>query len=105
MTENQLTDYFKKTKNPDPIEGIYENSNYKLAVTQVQPNLFYATIIKTQNENWKAGEVKLTIKKINKKYTGTFYEGDKSDVSEHQVQIADNILDFDIVFLKKYSQS
>jgi len=101
LTENQLTDYFKKTKNPDPIEGIYENSNYKLAVTQVQPNLFYATIIKTQNENWKAGEVKLTIKKINKKYTGTFYEGDKSDVSEHQVQIVDNILDFDIVFFEK----
>jgi hypothetical protein len=101
LTENQLTDYFKKTKNLDPIEGFYENSNYKLAVTQVKPNLFYATINKTQNENWKPGEVKLAIKKINKKYIGTFYEGDKSDISEHNVQLVDNILDFDIVFFEK----
>lgn len=101
LTENQLTDHLKKTKKLDPIEGIYENSSYKLAVIQVKPNLFYATIIETKNENWKAGEVKLTIKKINKKYVGTFYEGDKSDFSEHNVQIVDNILDFDIVFYEK----
>ncbi len=101
LTENQLTDYFKKNKKLDPIEGIYENSSYKLSITQAKPNLYYATIIKTQNENWKEGEVKLTIKKINQKYLGTFYEGDKTDFSEHDVKIVDNILDFDIVFYEK----
>lgn len=101
LTESQLNNYFSKTKNLDPIEGIYENSSYKLGITQVNPNLFYATIITTENENWKAGEVKLVIEKIGDKYEGKFYEGDKSDISGHKVQVVDNILDFDIVFYEK----
>jgi len=101
LTESQITNYFSKTKKLDPIEGIYKSSSYKLGITQVTPNLFYATIITTKNENWKAGEVKLVIKKIGDKYEGTFYEGDKSDISAHKVQVVDNILDFDIVFYEK----
>ncbi len=72
-----------------------------LGVTKVKPNVFYASVITTSNENWKPGEVKLVIQKIGKEYKGTFYEGDKSDNSTHKVQLVDNILDFDIVFYEK----
>ena len=101
LTESQMMDYFAKTKKPDPIEGIYESASYRLGVTKVKPGVFYATIITTTNENWKPGEVKLVINKTGKKYTGTFYEGDKSDTSTHNVLVEDNILDFDIVFYEK----
>lgn len=101
LTEAQIREYFSKARTLDPIEGIYESSSYKLGVTQVEPNLFYATIITTANENWKAGEVKLTIQKMGDDYEGTFYEGDKSDKTIHKVLLADNILDFDIIFFEK----
>lgn len=101
LTEAQIRDYFSKSKSLDPIEGIYESSSYKLGVTQVEPNLFYATIITTSNENWNAGEVKLTIQKSGNSYEGTFYEGDKSDKTTHRVLLADNILDFDIIFFER----
>lgn len=101
LTQSQINNYFSKAKKLDLIEGIYESSSYKLGITQVKPNLFYATIISTKNENWKVGEVKLVIKKTGTKYEGTFYEGDKSDISTHKVQVVDNILDFDIVFYEK----
>jgi hypothetical protein len=101
MDESQINSYFLNTKNLDPIEGIYESSSYKLGITQVKQNLFYATILSTKNDNWKVGEVKLVINKRNDKYDGLFYEGDKSDISTHNVQLVDNILDFDIVFYEK----
>lgn len=101
LTESQIMAYYSKSKKLDAIEGIYESASYKLGITKVKPNLFYATIITTSNENWKPGEVKLVIKKIGTQYEGTFYEGDKSDISTHQVQVEGNILDFDIVFYEK----
>ena len=101
FSESQIIDYLSTTKKLDPIEGIYESSSYKLGITQVEPNVFYATIITTQNENWKVGEVKLVIKKNGDNYEGTFYEGDKSDLSLHKVQLVDNLLDFDILFFEK----
>ncbi len=103
LSELQVNQYVSKAKKLDPIEGIYESPSYRLGITQVQPNLFYATVITTQNENWKAGEVKLVITKSDGAYEGTFYEGDKSDVSTHKVQLVDNILDFEILFFEKIS--
>ena len=93
--------YFKKTKSLDPIEGIYTHPSYQLAITKIKPNLFYATILSTKNENWKPGEVKLTITKKGEEYLGTFYEGDKSNFSIHKVKLVGNILDFDIIFFEK----
>jgi hypothetical protein len=101
LTESQIMKYFSTSKKLDPIEGIYESPSYKLGITKIKQNLFYATIITTSNENWKSGEVKLVIKKDGTKYEGTFYEGDKSDISTNPVNIIDNILDFDIVFYEK----
>ena len=107
LTHNLSVDeanvYFKKTKSPDPIEGIYSHPSYQLAITKIKPNLFYATILSTTNENWKPNEVKLTIIKKGKEYLGTFYDGDKSDFSTHKVKLEDNILDFDIAFFEKQS--
>lgn len=101
LTETQIMTYLSKGKRLDPIEGVYENASYKLGITKVKPGLFYATIITTTNENWKPGEIKLVIKRIGDKYEGTFYEGDKSGISTHEVQVKNNILDFDIVFYEK----
>ncbi|MGB4905842.1 MAG: hypothetical protein WBO91_12880, partial [Saprospiraceae bacterium] len=103
LSVDEANDYFMKTKSPDPIEGIYSHPSYQLAITKIKPNLFYATILSTTNENWKPNEVKLTIIKKGKEYLGTFYDGDKSDFSTHKVKLADNILDFDIAFFEKQS--
>ena len=102
-TESSVASYLAMNKNLDPIEGIYSNSSYRLAVTKVKPNVFYATVLTTSNDNWKPGEVKLVIVKKGNHYEGTFYEGDKSGISTHKVQLVDNILDFDIVFYEKNS--
>ncbi|MDP3392662.1 S41 family peptidase [Sediminibacterium sp.] len=101
LTENQIIAYLDQSKKLDPIEGIYESASYKLGVTKINDRQFHAVILSTTNQNWKIGEVKLVIQKVGSKYQGTFYEGDKSDQSEHEVQIVDNILDFDIVFYEK----
>jgi hypothetical protein len=74
-----------------------------LGITKINEHLFYATILTTTNSNWKAGEVKLTIEKNNNTYKGTFYQGDKTDTSQHLVKLVDNILDFDIIFFEKIS--
>lgn len=107
LTHNLSVDranaYFKKTKSLDPIEGIYSHPSYQLAITKIKPNLFYATILSTSNENWKPNEVKLTIIKKGKVYLGTFYAGDKSDISTHNVKLVGNILDFEIMFFEKQS--
>lgn len=103
LSEEEAISYFKNNKSPDPVEGIYTHPVYKLAITKIEPNLFYATVLSSQNGNWKPGEVKLTITKKGKEYFGTFYEGDKSDLSNHPVKLVDNILDFDIVYLEKQS--
>jgi hypothetical protein len=103
ITENQANAYFENTKMLDPIEGIYTHPSYTLAITQAAPNVFYATVLATKNKHWKPGDVKLVITKKDNVYEGTFYEGDKSDVSNHTVQLVDNILDFDIVFFEKIS--
>ena len=71
LSVDEANDYFKKTKSPDPIEGIYSHPSYQLAITKIKPNLFYATILSTTNENWKPNEVKLTIIKKGKEYLGT----------------------------------
>ena len=105
LSEKQIEEYLAKQKKLDPIEGIYKSSSYKLGITRAKANLFYATIISTSNSNWKPGEVKLTIKKVNNSYRGSFYEGDKSDQSDHAVKLVDNILDFDIVFFEKISST
>lgn len=101
LSEIDIDKYLKSNKRLDSIEGIYISSSYKLGITKVKPDLFYATIITTTNENWKPGEVKLVIQKSGKVYSGTFYEGDKSGISSHKVFLANNILDFDIVFYEK----
>lgn len=103
LVEREIIDYFAKTKMLDPIEGIYTHPSYKLAITKIKTNLFYATILTTKNENWKPGEVKLVINKKGKQYSGIFYEGDKSNFSIHNIKLVDNILDFDIVFFEKIS--
>ncbi|TDB68044.1 S41 family peptidase [Arundinibacter roseus] len=101
LTESEIKSYISTTKNIDPIEGIYESSSYTLGITQAKENLYYATILATANENWKVGEVKLVIQKMGDTYTGSFYEGDKSDISTHEVKVVHNILDFDIIFFEK----
>ena len=101
LNESSIEAYLKSATNLDPIEGFYLHPSYKLGITRVGPNLFHAGVITTQNNNWKPGDVKLVIRKIGDRYEGTFYEGDKSDFSDHQVQLVDNILDFDIVFFEK----
>lgn len=103
LTKSVVESYLAKNKNLDPIEGIYSNSSYQLAVTKVRPAVFYATVLSTSNDNWKPGEVKLLIVKKGNRYEGTFYEGDKSGASTHNVSLVDNILDFDIVFYEKIS--
>ncbi|MBY0534214.1 MAG: hypothetical protein K2P88_00060 [Chitinophagaceae bacterium] len=103
LTEASAQDYFKTATTLDPIEGIYSNANYKLAIIKAKPNLFYAVILSSQNENWTVGEVKLTIEKKGATYLGTFYAGDKTETSTHTVSLVDNVLDFDIVFFEKLS--
>lgn len=103
LTEKQIENYLANQKNLDPIEGIYISSSYTLGITKINEHLFYATILTTTNSNWKAGEVKLTIEKNNNTYKGTFYQGDKTDTSQHLVKLVDNILDFDIIFFEKIS--
>ena len=58
LSVDEANDYFMKTKSPDPIEGIYSHPSYQLAITKIKPNLFYATILSTTNENWKPNEEK-----------------------------------------------
>lgn len=101
LNKEQINHYLKTNKTLDPIEGIYENDSYTLGMVEVEPNLFHAIIMHTENENWNIGEVKLSVRKTGDAYEGTFYEGDKSDMSTHKVQLVDNILDFDIVFFEK----
>ncbi len=105
LTEAEISNYFLKNKELDPIEGVYINTSYQLAVIKVKTGLFHAIIQTTTNDNWKPGEVKLVIRKKGTGYEGSFYEGDKSDISVHKVQLIDNILDFDIVFYEKISPS
>lgn len=105
LTEAEISNYFLKNKELDPIEGVYKNTSYQLAVIKVKTGLFHAIIQTTTNDNWKPGEVKLVIRKKGTGYEGSFYEGDKSDISVHKVQLIDNILDFDIVFYEKISPS
>lgn len=101
FTLNDIQSYFTKTSKLDPIEGFYESETYKLGITKFREDLFYATVLTSSNTNWKPGEVKLVIRKIGNQYEGDFYEGDKSDISTHPVQLVDNLLDFDIIFFEK----
>ncbi|MCC5613207.1 hypothetical protein LC612_42650, partial [Nostoc sp. CHAB 5834] len=101
ITENKANTYFKETKSLDPIEGLYIHPSYRLAITKVKPDLFHATVLTTKNENWKAGDVKLIITKTDNVYSGMFYDGNKSDHSNHTLKLVDNILDFDIAFFEK----
>ncbi|GEC77880.1 S41 family peptidase [Flavobacterium aquatile] len=100
ISEIEFEKYLKSNAKKDKVEGIWENSNYKLAVKKMQPNLFYATVLESKNSNWKAGEVKMVIEKKDSSYNGTFYAGDKDDTSNHPVKVVDNILDFDIIFFE-----
>ncbi len=101
LTEDQVKSYLTTTKTLDSIEGIYESASYKLGVTKIKENTFYATVISSTNENWKPGEVKLIIRKNDGTYQGTFFDGNKEDKTDHTVKLVNNILDFDIVFYEK----
>lgn len=96
IAENEMLNYFKKAGPLDPVEGIWENETYKLGVikSKENANLFNGIILKSKNENWLAGEVKLTIEKSKSKtYTLKFITGDKSESIENNAIIFKNILD------------
>ncbi len=96
MTEPEMLNYYKTAVQLDKVEGIWENDTYKVGVvkSKVNPNLFKGIIINSKNNNWTAGEVKLTIQKSkNKIYTLKFITGDKTESVENKVIFFKNILD------------
>lgn len=103
ISEIEFVNYLKSNSKKDKIEGIWKNSNYELAIKKVKTNLFYASVLKSQNSNWAIGEVKLIIEKKDNAYIGTFFSGDKNDTSNHKVKVVDNILDFDIIYFENKS--
>lgn len=101
MDEKAIRDYLEDTKRADAVEGIYENETYRLGITKVDDNVFHAVVLSSRNDNWKSGEVKAIIHKDSKKYRLQFYAGDKMSIENHELVIADNILDMEVMYLDK----
>lgn len=96
IAESEILNYLKTAKLPDQVEGVWENETYRLGIvkSKTNSNLFNGIIINSKNENWAAGEVKLTIEKSkNKNYTLKFITGDKSELIENKAILFKNILD------------
>ncbi|MBP9195647.1 MAG: hypothetical protein KBF57_13265, partial [Saprospiraceae bacterium] len=101
MSEAAIREYLDRNKNLDAIEGIYENENYKLGISRVEDNLFQAIILFSKDINQKVGEVKAVIRKEGKKYSAQFHNEDKLIAHPYTVQVVDNILDMEVMFLEK----
>ncbi len=101
MSEAAIREYMDRNKNLDAIEGIYENESYKLGIIRVEDNLFQAIILFSKDVNQKVGEVKAVIRKEGKKYSVQFHNEDMLFAHHYKVQVVDNILDMEVMFLEK----
>ena len=101
MNEAAIREYLDNNKNLDAIEGIFENENYKLGISRVDEQLFQAIVLSSKNTNQKPGEVKALIRKDGKKYSAQFHNEDKLIAHPYKVQVVDNILDMEVMFLEK----
>ncbi|MBK7788028.1 MAG: hypothetical protein IPJ54_05515 [Saprospiraceae bacterium] len=101
MNEADLLEYMENNKNLDAIEGIFENENYKLGISRVNEQQFQAIVLWSKNINQKPGEVKAVIRKEGKKYSAQFYNEEMWMGQQYKVQVVDNILDMEVMFLDK----
>lgn len=96
ISETEILNYFKSTKQLNKVEGIWENETYKIGILKSKgnPNIFNGFILTSKNENWIEGEIKLTITidKLNSNKL-SFITGDKTEVVENKASFFKNILD------------
>ncbi len=104
FSEMDFKKYLKTKKPKDKIEGIWDNSSYKIAIKREinKPNLFDGIVISSKNENWKPGEIKLKITKLGtEKYNLNYISGDKTVELKEKAKLVKNILDGNNLLLSK----
>lgn len=74
------------SKTKDPMEGIWENEEFKIGILKTGPELYQGFIITSKNDSWKPNEVLFTLDKQQKlKYYNnnlTYYEDKYSLVND-----------------------
>ncbi|MEI9810616.1 MAG: S41 family peptidase, partial [Bacteroidota bacterium] len=79
LAEPEARKYFTSNrKSLDPAEGIWQHESYTIAITKDrQKNTFTGVVLNSTNKNWKAGSIKLVMRKTEENlYETELWRGD-----------------------------
>jgi hypothetical protein len=80
LNEKEFINQFNNKKNRNPIEGIWSNEQYKIAIVpdEKNPGKFLGVVLKADSVYWLPGQIKIEITAKNSGYKANYYMRDHS---------------------------